>query len=365
MPIIVQSAEYQDCLFSPYSIDQHQHLLLITRSLTMPGLYKVIIKWHAPSNQASEQHGEDPCDYVVLFSSRYSAECLYRLLQLSKDDKTSKLRFPNLSRSSPQLWCHSAKDVSFIHSVFKFHRRPGTVGYEPYNKHVIEATQVIPSQHIPFYAPCHLTTGPDWVDGGTYFIRNRRQPKIYWAVLPRGSMYRNRLICATSNNKTKFRIALDREELSQAMMESQGPLILTNTGIVTVNVVWESAPDSVALPGDESYVGLLDTHPDFRSIPKLGLVDRKCTWVFGDLLCNMVGEVYLPSVGACGLGKMTQGGHDEWELCRGQAFSGDRGRPNKWLESVVTTMSTSSMQWTAWHPFESNQCISCTKVILV
>ncbi|KAM7198487.1 hypothetical protein V8F33_004993 [Rhypophila sp. PSN 637] len=282
----------------------------------MPGLYKVIIKWHPPSNQVSEQHGQSSCDYVVLFSSRYSAECLYRLLQLSKDDKTSELRFPNLTRSSPQLWCHSAKDVSFIHSVFD--RRPGTAGYEPYNKYVIEATQVIPSQHIPFYAPCHLTTGPDWVDGGTYFIRNPRQPNICWAVLPGGSMYRNRLIC-TSDNKTKFRIALDREKLSQAMVESQGPLILTNTDIVTVNVVWESAQESVALPGDKSYVGLLDAAndapTDSHSIPKLGLVDRKFTWIFGDLLRNMVGEVYIPSLDVCGLGKMTQGGHDEWELC--------------------------------------------------
>ncbi|KAK4213720.1 hypothetical protein QBC37DRAFT_400244 [Rhypophila decipiens] len=236
--------------------------------------------------------------------------------------KTTKLQnYGSLTYQDPRLsyGVTAQKDtdlpkyVSFIHSVF--HRRPGTVEYEPYNKHVIEATQVIPSQHIPFYAPCHLTPGPDWIDGGTYFIRNRRQPKIYWGVLPRGPTYRNRLICATYSNKTKFKIALDREELSQAMIETQGRLILTNTDIVTVNVVWESAPDSVALPGDESYVGLLDTHPDFRSIPKLGLVDRKCTWVFGDLLCNMVGEVYLPSVGACGLGKMTQGGHDEWELC--------------------------------------------------
>jgi hypothetical protein len=43
--------------------------------------------------------------------------------------------------------------------------------------------------------------GPDWISGGAFFIRNRREPTLYWFV------HKDNTIRASHEDRTKFRIA--------------------------------------------------------------------------------------------------------------------------------------------------------------
>ncbi|KAF8243847.1 hypothetical protein K440DRAFT_663834 [Wilcoxina mikolae CBS 423.85] len=146
-------------------------------------------------------------------------------------------------------------------------------------------------------------TGPDWESGKTFFIRNRRQPNLYWYV-------HGTHIHTSTERRAKFRI----EKKTPGVRE---PQILIRDDKITIQVVAETVTSSAVK--NTTYV--LSENSEGRL--QIGTAIQE--WSFGDLLNKHVG-VRWESENGCEeaeevgetakpyLVHMLNGGGDEWEL---------------------------------------------------
>lgn len=147
-----------------------------------------------------------------------------------------------------------------------------------------------------------LISGPDWLSGGTYFIRNRRQPSTYWWVS-------QGYIRPSEQRRTKFKIKLETES-----KESQ-PIVLTRKDKIVVTVVRETTVSPEVRAGS--------TCVSVCRGNRLTLSTRgeSYQWTFGDLVSGKVGvewpDEYPGEDSWLGtfLALMLNGGGEEWELC--------------------------------------------------
>jgi hypothetical protein len=134
----------------------------------------------------------------------------------------------------------------------------------------------------------NLAVGPDWISGGCFFIRNRRQPNLYWWVDGQD-------IRTSDNKRTKFRIEL--LEPPAVTNGKQQPLVLVRKDRIKVTVPTETGEICV-----DSDTG------------SLILANTTYPWTFGDLINNNVG-VRFEGDDEPELVLTASGAGDEWELC--------------------------------------------------
>ncbi|KAK3356813.1 hypothetical protein B0T25DRAFT_603399 [Lasiosphaeria hispida] len=264
----------------------------------MSGIYYVHLKWAPKDGNHTAAWGR----YHLCFPSRYIADEFYRAIQQVKNG--NDLVFPELVRSSPQFWCHSALTWDVPHTV----QALGLVD---------EFRQVVSTSIIndglgggrSFSLILNPVTGPDWLSGGTFFIRNRRQPNLYW-FLHREHVH------VSDEGRTKFRVDMAKPTRQQQDLKQ---LVLIREDEVYVSIVTETTTSFVVRDDKKRYLGLAP-NSSAGSPRKVTPVIDAHPWTFGNLLCNSVGVIWEPEEGdgeemRPHLAHMTEGGADEWELC--------------------------------------------------
>jgi len=163
-------------------------------------------------------------------------------------------------------------------------------------------------------------TGPDWVSGGTFFIRNRRQPRLYWFL---HTNKHSSHFHASEEGRTKFKIELAKTTRQQRELEVRGQLVLVRDDLVKVSIVAETTTSSAVLRDKMTYLGVATTSSaNGTSVRKLAPVRDEHQWTFGQFLCGSVGVIWEPETAIDGvlentpvLTYVTKEGADEWELC--------------------------------------------------
>ncbi|KZT33516.1 hypothetical protein SISSUDRAFT_1066095 [Sistotremastrum suecicum HHB10207 ss-3] len=105
--------------------------------------------------------------------------------------------------------------------------------------------------------------GPDWTNGSTFFIRNKRQPSLYWSV---SEVTQDAAIVISDTQKSKFRISgvdLDPKDREKVLIRS----------------------DRVTISPARSEKGLkaLFIGPSECETDVVVLTGEKSEWRFGDL----------------------------------------------------------------------------------
>ena len=150
--------------------------------------------------------------------------------------------------------------------------------------------------------------GPDWISGGAFFLRSRRQPQLYWCV-------HQSYVHLSTDRRSKFRIDIipgDGEE------DPKGKKVFILSDRVMVTVVQETHSGYL---GDKKYVGVEDF--DSEKTSRLALVSRPHPFTFDELVRSLVGVRWEEQRDAGGnvveqrptLAPMSEGGAEEWELC--------------------------------------------------
>lgn len=135
--------------------------------------------------------------------------------------------------------------------------------------------------------------GPDWTNGSTFFIRNKRQPNLYWSV-PVAT--RDAAIVISDTQKSKFRIHgvdLDLKDRDKVLIRSDR---------VTISPV-----------SSEKAVRTMYVGPSKCETDVVVLGGDKKEWKFGDLFGGF-GTTWNAEVRA-ELLTYNEAEGDEWELC--------------------------------------------------
>ena len=158
---------------------------------------------------------------------------------------------------------------------------------------------------LPMPISTNTVTGPDWNSGGTFYIRNRRQPDLYWWV-------HERHLHASPHQRTKFRIsAVSRAANSAQSTPATEVMIRDDT--VTVEVM---QPRQGASTQSQF---LRHTRSPYVKI-ELTESASNAQWRFGTLVNRDVGVLWEVEQGDTTnqlrpfLAVMDEDGGDEWEL---------------------------------------------------
>ncbi|KAK4169611.1 hypothetical protein QBC43DRAFT_351663 [Cladorrhinum sp. PSN259] len=256
----------------------------------MSGLYYVFIKWLPSNTDSAARHGR----YMLCFASRYDADEFY--LELSKSHHIT-----GLGRSSPQFWYDTSEKWERIHEA--------QLAMSRSFKQIVSSSLVNDGKDGGRGFPMvpNPVTGPDWLSGNCFFIRNRRQPSLYWTV-------HDDHIHAMKNERTKFRISL-------ASSSSGAKRVMTRKDQVTVRVIAETTTSEFVRREGEHYVGI--------NSGRLTLSKSKFDWNFENLVCSGIGVRWEPEpqVGDDASDNDSESGEnepilwsmedgaDEWELC--------------------------------------------------
>ena len=155
----------------------------------MSGIYYVYMKLTRENNTLRADYGR----HLLTFRSRWDADELFRSLQ---DLKTaaSATRFTALQRVNPQFWCYDAIEGDPWWTIVNVQRENVLPEFNYKFMSAILADAAV-GRDWPVLA--NPTIGPDWVSGKTFYIRNRRQPSLYWYS-------ENSLIVISRYRRTKF-----------------------------------------------------------------------------------------------------------------------------------------------------------------
>ncbi|KAI5842236.1 hypothetical protein BZA05DRAFT_412418 [Tricharina praecox] len=260
----------------------------------MSGLFYVFLKWtKAADNNASAKHGR----YLLTFSSRYEADELFR--DLKDLQSGNRHLFPVLIRTSAQFWCYDSPES--WESILRFQMRNDL----PQFKNTF-MTQLLPNGDGNSTWPIiqNPELGPDWISGGEYFIRNRRQPNLYWYV------WANQIRTSVSR-RTKFCITRTGT-FSDA---DRAPVVLVRLDKVSVRAVAETLTPGAINPDNRKYVSVSE-----RPTNHLEMSAKDTHWEFGTLVNKVVGVMWDTCSDATWESEvplvtyMPGGGGDEWEL---------------------------------------------------
>ncbi|KAK0716499.1 hypothetical protein B0T21DRAFT_454298 [Apiosordaria backusii] len=253
----------------------------------MSGLYYVLMKWAPVDLKSGSSYGR----YMICFPSRYDADEIYREME----------KVPNLvgdlSRLSPQFWVYTGESLvnQIVAGYFSEHKNLCSIYLLP-NADDIGGPPIIPNP----------VTGPDWLSDNTFFIRNRRQPNLYWFV-------HDTHIHTSEQRRTKFRI---KQEISTGKSRQS---VLIRKDKVTVAAVAETVGSAAVLGNGTKYVSIRKLKGKSNC---LVLANTPHPWVFQDFIDGQVGVRWGTEIeeekdqGAKPLVVfMPDGGGDEWELC--------------------------------------------------
>lgn len=134
-----------------------------------------------------------------------------------------------------------------------------------------------------------IVEGPDWVSGKTYFIRNKRQPELYW-------YYSGGYIEVSRIQKSKFRID---EEGAIGGVEGGEPIALIGSDIVEVSMAGQTGKRSL-------YLG---TEPGSNRL----VVGDGGLWSFSSFMDGRFGSVVQGDQEFVTWEE--DGNGDEWEFC--------------------------------------------------
>lgn len=134
--------------------------------------------------------------YLLTCESRYVADEFFRALKGLRSSGRKRW-YMLLERKTPQLWCFTPIDDKRHYPFAAALARSDLLKFRPTVMWQLLSNGESLSPHYPPIIP--PLDGPDWVNNGTYFIRNKRQPKLYWYHV--GSYIR-----VSDTRKTKFRI---------------------------------------------------------------------------------------------------------------------------------------------------------------
>lgn len=144
-------------------------------------------------------------------------------------------------------------------------------------------------------------SGPDWVSGGDFFIRNRRQPDLYWYL-------NDTYINTSTQRRTKFRI-------QRTTPGKREPTIMIREDKVTIQVIPETITSGVAA---NNIIFIAVGGPRGNS---LQLTNFQREWTFGSLVNKDIGVRWADERGQDQaetakslLVYLPHGGGDEWEL---------------------------------------------------
>ncbi|KAK0657749.1 hypothetical protein B0T16DRAFT_386232 [Cercophora newfieldiana] len=260
----------------------------------MSGIYNVFLKWAPADRSQTAAWGR----HHLTFANRYEADEFYRLMQTVRNANLNM--FAGLVRDSPQFWCHSGLLWHSVHDV-------QALGLAEEFRQTLSTVLVNDGQvgGRTFELITNPVTGPDWFSGGTFFIRNRRQPQLYWCV-------HNSYVHTSTDRRTKFKV-----ELEDPPKDTDAKMVLIRSDRVIVTVV-EEAHGSL---GERKYLGVEDFNNG--AVSRLALVSTPHVWTFGDLVLKRVGVRWEDVRDGSGnvtenrptVVPMSEGGQDEWELC--------------------------------------------------
>ncbi|KAK0625019.1 hypothetical protein B0T17DRAFT_639237 [Bombardia bombarda] len=160
--------------------------------LTMSGLYYVFIKFGSVILSQSSAVVKLDGSAILCCSSRHAADAFYRNLQSQLSEildawvGRSDVLGTTLGRTSPQFWSYSFSKFNLFFTNHIMTRIQPLSNQYPvrdsldfvfFSKRAMSSGR-IPDGPWPSILP-NLVTGPDWVSGGSYFIRSRRNLRIY------------------------------------------------------------------------------------------------------------------------------------------------------------------------------------------
>ncbi|KZT35269.1 hypothetical protein SISSUDRAFT_1051676 [Sistotremastrum suecicum HHB10207 ss-3] len=134
--------------------------------------------------------------------------------------------------------------------------------------------------------------GPDWTNGGAFFIRNKRQPDLYWSV---SYAAQDVAIVVSETRRSKFRIwgsDIDHKDLDKVLIRSDR---------VTISPV-----------SSEKSARVLYVHPSKAETNVVVLSGDKKEWRFGDLF-GAFGTTWDDNETELVTYNEAEG--EEWELC--------------------------------------------------
>lgn len=243
-------------------------------------LYYVYMKWYRPSMELTNWAGRQ----LLTCESRYAADEFFRELQTVSGAQGR--RFTLLERVTPQFWRYDteAGPETAIIDTLRFN------AISDASKGAIMVTHLWNTADRNWViAPS--VPGPDWVFNRSYFIRNIRQPELYWFYPGSGR------ILASRTQKTKFHIA------SQATLPSKSPIIRSDSMIISI------ASNSDGSRSTSNYVNTSDN--------KLRVTSDITDFRFDSLL-QMFGTTWENNAAGALHEYITWssgGGLDGWELC--------------------------------------------------
>ncbi|KAL7272927.1 hypothetical protein RUND412_004248 [Rhizina undulata] len=161
-------------------------------------IFYVYMRWHRENDSASAKLGR----ILLTCESRYVADELFSALQTVKGSD-GRLRYNILERRTPQLWLYDTPDGGRWDTIINI---LGTKSLLPQFKPTVMA-MLMNDWGGRDWPIIPAVVGSDWIHNGTFFIRNKRQPNLYWHCFD-GSIF------VSDSRKTKFRIGSSNIEQS-------------------------------------------------------------------------------------------------------------------------------------------------------
>jgi len=223
--------------------------------------------------------------HLLTFRSRWAADELFRGLQALKTTAGAN-RFTKLVRVTPQFWCYDTTEGDPWWTIIRVQRENPLPEFN-YKFMSVILGDADSGRNWPVLA--NPVIGPDWVSGKTFYIRNRRQPQLYW-------YYQDYLIVISTSHRTKFRIKDEEYDEERVLIRSDK---------VTIEPV-----GTLGTP-----IGLYVTKSGDGQ--KLTAGSTRQIWTFSDLF-DSVGVTWASESGfASGTQFATSLPDlgDEWELC--------------------------------------------------
>ncbi|RYP20437.1 hypothetical protein DL765_002813 [Monosporascus sp. GIB2] len=263
-------------------------------------LWYVYLMWRRPANH---DQGVNWGRYLLTFENRYVADEYYiTLCSLTTAD--GRPRFNLLTRTAPQLWAFDSVQETGSGDngwwwapifIWRDRRFAGDLGRFANSVMHIYLSDGNHSQRNDWPILNDQAEGADWLDGGAFYIRNKRHRTRFWHDAGDG------FVQVSTTMHTKFRVT--RQSLGTRLVAGDAKQVLTRSDVVQVCPVGSVGPIryiEASAPG------------------KIRLSTARNTIKFGDFFSGL-GSTWEPT----GSGSLKQfvtrttdaDEGDEWELC--------------------------------------------------
>ncbi|KAI5837207.1 hypothetical protein DFP73DRAFT_487657 [Morchella snyderi] len=257
----------------------------------MASLYYVYMRWYKESDNRSSQWARQ----LLTCESRYVADELFRACQELKNSR-GKLRFTRLERNNPQFWLYDTTDGDPWMCMFDI-----LGAHEGMPDSIMGRIMPTLLHDGPgrIYNPAPVIPGRDWLNHGLYFIRNIRQPELYWTIDPT-----TRHVLISDKIKARFRIS------SQYARDDKKKRVLIRSDTVSL-----SLPNEIFAQGPTMHIRIASDGCGLVCVAD----SAGFTFRFGDFLGNF-GTRWVSNQGSdVDIHEFVTwhmgGEQDDWELC--------------------------------------------------